>query len=327
MKIVYILGAGRSGSTLVSRLLGQVPHAFSVGELAQVWQRGFVENQLCGCGAPFHDCQVWREVSAPVLRALHPVGPSDVLDAQREMGRLSAAPLLLTRSWNRRFRDSAEVLKRAYAALYRAVQDVTGCRIVVDSSKWLSNAILSNELEGPEVSVLHLVRDSRAVSHSWTRKKARPEIVGSVRYMARSHPTRAVGRWIFANASIEAMSRRFRRFRRLRYEDFVRDPHAELEQIVRWLEPGEEPRLSFLGKDEVQLPPEHSVSGNPMRFQSGTIRIEEDNEWKRAMDPLQRALVGALSAPLLARYGYGLIAGGDPSALPGLHVPSDRTTG
>jgi hypothetical protein len=308
IKIIHIVGTGRSGSTLVCRLLGCVPRAFSVGELAQVWGRGFGENQLCGCGEPFRDCEVWQEVSARVLRELHPVEPADLLRAQTELEGPTALAGLLCGPGSSRLAEPTKLLRQAFSTLYRAVADVSGCEIIVDSSKRPVYALLGSTIEGVESSVVHLVRDSRAVCHSWTRKKLRPEIVGAERFMSRLHPSRAVFRWILSNTMVEASSQRLPRFRRLRYEDFVHDPRGELERIVRWVEPREEPHLPFLGAGGAELPADHSVSGNPMRFQSGAIRIEEDDEWRHAMDPAQRTLVGLLSAPLLARYGYALRA-------------------
>ncbi len=50
---VCLIGAtGRSGSTLVSRVLGSVPGAFSVGELCWLWTYGVLRNRACGCGQP-----------------------------------------------------------------------------------------------------------------------------------------------------------------------------------------------------------------------------------------------------------------------------------
>jgi hypothetical protein len=52
------------------------------------------------------------------------------------------------------------------------------------------------------------------------------------------------------------------------------------------------------------LPPEHSVSGNPMRFRTGPVAVATDEEWRSAMKTHDRRLVTWLSAPLLKAYGY-----------------------
>src|SRR6188474_2812517 len=49
-KIVYLVGTTRCGSTLIGSLLGQVPGAVHVGELARIWQEGMIDNVRCGCG-------------------------------------------------------------------------------------------------------------------------------------------------------------------------------------------------------------------------------------------------------------------------------------
>jgi hypothetical protein len=46
------------------------------------------------------------------------------------------------------------------------------------------------------------------------------------------------------------------------------------------------------------------VSGNPLRFTVGELKIEPDTEWRDRMRPRDRRLATALTLPLLARYGY-----------------------
>ena len=60
--VLYVGGLGRSGSTLVERLAGQLPGACAVGELVHLWQRGVTEDERCGCGAPFGQCPFWQQV-------------------------------------------------------------------------------------------------------------------------------------------------------------------------------------------------------------------------------------------------------------------------
>ena len=55
-KVLYIGGFGRSGSTLVERILGQLPGFCSAGEIVFLWQRGLIDGQLCGCGVPVPEC-------------------------------------------------------------------------------------------------------------------------------------------------------------------------------------------------------------------------------------------------------------------------------
>jgi len=61
-KVLYIGGFGRSGSTLVERILGQLPGFCSAGEIVFLWQRGLIDGQLCGCGVPVPECEFWSRV-------------------------------------------------------------------------------------------------------------------------------------------------------------------------------------------------------------------------------------------------------------------------
>jgi len=53
IKVIYIAGWGRSGSTLIDGILGHTPGLVSVGEIKFIWERGFIENRRCSCGERF----------------------------------------------------------------------------------------------------------------------------------------------------------------------------------------------------------------------------------------------------------------------------------
>ncbi len=67
VKVLYILGAGRSGSTLLSNILGQLDGFQSVGELFYLWENGLLKGGLCGCGEPVLQCPFWSEVLSQSL--------------------------------------------------------------------------------------------------------------------------------------------------------------------------------------------------------------------------------------------------------------------
>jgi hypothetical protein len=62
LRVVLVAGAGRSGSTLLTLLLGSLPETFAVGELRYLWQRCVVERRLCGCGRPLPECALWQSI-------------------------------------------------------------------------------------------------------------------------------------------------------------------------------------------------------------------------------------------------------------------------
>src|SRR5262245_27937716 len=75
VKVLYIGGYSRSGSTILLRLLGQMDNFAAVGELWDIWRRSFTENQLCGCGQPFRECEFWRAVVQQAFGGFEHVDP------------------------------------------------------------------------------------------------------------------------------------------------------------------------------------------------------------------------------------------------------------
>ena len=61
-RVLFIGGWGRSGSTLLDRVLGHVPGVVSLGEVREIWVRGVIEDRPCGCDRPFSECPFWTEV-------------------------------------------------------------------------------------------------------------------------------------------------------------------------------------------------------------------------------------------------------------------------
>src|SRR3990170_2750052 len=59
MKLLYVLGRGRSGSTVFANVLGELDGFFSGGEIRYFWDPVVVRESLCGCGVPVRDCEVW----------------------------------------------------------------------------------------------------------------------------------------------------------------------------------------------------------------------------------------------------------------------------
>jgi hypothetical protein len=94
---------------------------------------------------------------------------------------------------------------------------------------------------------------------------------------------------------------------RLRYERVVANPAKYLAEIRAFAGLPADP-LAFLHRDGdatvADLGTSHSVAGNPMRFQSGGVRVRRDDAWRRSMSPGRRRIVTLLTWPGRLRYGY-----------------------
>jgi hypothetical protein len=305
IKVAYIGGLGRSGSTLLDRMLGQLPGFFSAGEIRDLWQRALRENCLCGCGEPFRECSFWLQVGLEAFGGWDRLDLDQVQGLGRSVDRHSALPLLVApRMWPP-FHRKVRQYRTYLAALYRAIHRVGDTRVIIDSSKAPSTAFLLRGVGAVELRGVHLIRDSRGVAHSWSKQVVRPDMAGRVVYMHRYHPYRIGVRWVTRNAMMELLARLGVPVVRVRYESLIADPRGQVDAIARALgEDVAEGDLSFISNGKVELGPNHTVMGNPMRMDRGAIQLRVDDEWRRALSPSAAGMVTLLTRPLLRRYGY-----------------------
>ncbi|GGP92663.1 sulfotransferase [Streptosporangium pseudovulgare] len=333
-RVVFLGGLGRSGTTLLERLLGEVPGVVPLGEVVHLWARGVLANESCGCRRPFSACPFWREVGERAFGGWPDDLAHRMLRLRRRVDRTRRVPELARRlpgsparagstgsaafagssgraerlgpvtPWEAvRFAELAESPELAeYAAahrrLYDAAAEVSGRPVVVDSSKHASTAFCLTAA-GLDVRVVHVVRDPRAVAHSWRRRVPRPE---DGRPMTRWSPARTSLHWLAQNLSLELLARGGARVTRVRYEDLLDAPAAVLGRLAA--EAGLPPRLDFLSAGRADLSPAHTVSGNPVRFTVGRIGLDPDDGWRTAAPARHRRLVAALTWPLMIKYGY-----------------------
>lgn len=306
VRVVFIGGSGRTGSTLVERLLGALPGVCNVGEVVYLWERGLLRGERCGCGVPLPQCPFWGEVGEVAFGGWDSFDMAEFLALKRSVDRNRFIPRLLT-DGDSAIRRRAMEYAAVYARLYRAVRQVSGCAVTVDASKHASLAFCLRTGPGIDLRVVHLVRDPRAVAYSWTRRGVRrPEaaeaVAASNKYMATFSPARSAMRWNILNLGFHLLAARGTPTRLMRYEDFIAAPVAGTRELAEFA--GVEPELSFMTDTGADLGLTHTAAGNPMRFAAGRIEFRRDEAWRSRLHPDARALVTTLTLPLLARYGY-----------------------
>jgi hypothetical protein len=308
VKVLVIMGWTRSGSTILDNLLGEMDGFFSTGELHYLWKRGLLEQRLCGCGAEVRDCELWSAVlAAAAARGLDPERDArDIVAWQHRAVRVRHTFRLLRQQGAPTGWAPLDAYIPVATTLYKAIAEVTGARVVVDSSKRPSDGALLHLLPGVDPYFVQLVRDPRAVAYSWQRHKREPDW-GRERAleMPRYGPLYSTLGWVELNLAAEAVRRRHDPARSLlvRYEDFVAEPRATLARIAEMV--GERPQSLPVSDDNVALlNRNHAVSGNPTRFKTGEVPLRYDSEWTSRLNRRARLVTTALARPLLRRYGY-----------------------
>jgi len=295
--VLYIGGAHRSGTTLLGRMLGEVEGLIFVGELDR-WRFNIAEGRLCGCRQPLEACEFWAEVGRCSFGEWHRPEVRARLQGTKTLKRrqLSGALLGYPGKKTQRIADGHASLLEP---VVQAIHNVSGGKVIVDTSKTPMVLAALGRLPQVDVKLVHIVRDPRGVAYSRGKKRLLEPGV----FHWRISPQRASLHWSFDNLAFDAMRARGTVGDRLRYEDLVVDPQAEMERLLPALgfNAG---GLDFIKGSEVTLGLSHSLSGNPMRFNEGPIQLRLDDEWRGKLEALRRLEVTALTWPLLRRYGY-----------------------
>jgi hypothetical protein len=290
-----VASSSYSGSTLLAMLLNGHPDVAAIGETSTARRETRMSTFQCSCGLLMDQCPFWADVAERMRRAGHP----DFRLANFELGfdparrtlggRLLYGSLRLTlieraRDWFAArlpaHRARMTAIGRRNRDFARAILDVTGARVVVDTSKERMRARDLRHWLGMDLRVIHLVRDPRGVVYSSVRR-------GRDGGDARA----AAVRWAKVNAAILSATAALPRERRLvvRYEELCADPDAVLRRITRFLD---------LDPSRLRLPadsagPQH-VLGNRSRLIPVT-EIRLDERWRTALSDEQLRRIGSVT--------------------------------
>ncbi len=300
-KVIYIAGEGRSGSTLLERILGQHPKIFAAGELIYIWERSFIENQLCSCNKSFYDCEIWKGIILNFRKKVPNMNPSEIIDAFMSTSRIRH--YFFKKDFNKT--KYAQFINGIYTNLYTAILETVNREFIVDSSKQPVFAHILKENPNLELYILHIVRDPRAVAYSWQKKKVRPEIKNKVEYMPRYSPIRTAISWNVVNKISFDLSKESNvQYLLVRYEDLVSNPKEVLKKIYSFLNLEDNLESLFLDEKTILLSQNHTVAGNPMRFKTGEIKLSPDEKWKFSMNKWNQIFLKILCYRILKRLRY-----------------------
>lgn len=298
-RLVYILAASHSGSTLLSLLLGTHPEVCTVGEL-KATSLGDVDTYLCSCTKPLKKCDFWTGLAQDLaLRGL----PFDVGAGDTDFGSgqspymrrllrpLHRGPLLegvrdVALRFSRSWRAHLERTQRLNAQLAATICARTGTRVIVDSSKTGTRLKYLLRNSGLEIRVLRLVRDGRAVALTYMdphryADATDPALRGGGTGWARHRGVPlvlAARQWRRSQDEAATLLRPLdpARWTTARYEDLCADPDATLRRLFVFI--GVTPR----SVPSVLAPREHHVIGNGMRLDQ-LVSPKLDERWRSAL--------------------------------------------
>jgi hypothetical protein len=209
--ILYVMGAGRSGSTILGVALGNCEGVFFAGELDRWLARAGRPR-----GATAARERFWEQVRSRVRYPTELTGRTTWLER--------SSSLLDARRWGARRRLRASY-REVSEDLYRVVSEVAGASHVVDTSHYPMRARELQALGGIELHLLLLVRDPRSVVASLGRADVRERRFGLLRANAYLWLTNLLSTLVFLR---HPENRRML----IRYEDLLARPEQVLEDVL-----------------------------------------------------------------------------------------------
>ncbi len=280
LDIIYIMGSGRSGSTLLSSMLGSQRDIVCAGEVynyMNFFESAEARSRKCSCGEALLQCDYWQQIR-------------DRLKQQK------GTELLDLKDTDRHTFDENN------HALLSAIRDVSGKPVIVDSSKrhYRLKLLLKSGLF--RVTIVHLIRDARAYAYS-SLVTARKNGESDTAYYKK------ILQWQKKNIGIKAIYGRHPRYVQMRYEDLVRNHEAELERVMRLCDLTLDTGRVF----DPSVNQSHEFSGNSGFISKGLDEIKLDTRYLESLSARQWLVSSTLVAPCLTLFGYPVFSRGVPA--------------
>jgi hypothetical protein len=268
IKLLYIVGSGHCGSTLLDLIIGSAPEVFSTGELGfyNIYKENKIYNKenpeyICTCGKDFNKCEIWGEVNKNsnvkikkifsllesfkiILFTLFPFLPfkkSDYTD------------------------DTDKLLKK----LKKVIKD-EDIIYFLDSSK--DPRRLFYLLNNPKIKVypIHLIREAGGVAYSYN-KKSRTKAG-----LKRKNFYISLLKWLGINLVTKKMLKNNPNKIVIKYKDFCENPTKHIKLVNKKLNINIKTE-NFLR--EVNKITYHNIDGNVLRLKK-INEIKYSNKWK-----------------------------------------------
>jgi len=278
--LVYIVGSGHSGSTLLDMLLSAHSKIFGVGELCSL-SFGQIDKEICSCGRKALGCSFWSKI----LKGLKGTDKIPSLSVKRNIfASLFNIPEFRFRE--RKNSLSIDQYLKFNEKLYQKIVEVSGNRVLLDSSKEVERAEILARSNKLNLIFIHLIRDGRGVMWSYKKK-----------YKKTIFP---IFIWLLTNLKAEIIKRRNKNVKTifLRYEDLADKPEKELERILKILGLSfEKQMLNF------STAPQHQIAGNRLRLRKDR-EIKKDSSWRENLSQFDLFLFYLIAGFLNKYYGY-----------------------
>ncbi len=279
--ILYIMGTGRSGTTILEILLSNNSDIFGVGEITHIFQDGFINDEICSCGKPASICEHWSTVRQKC----------EWTDA--DIPKLNQ--LFINIAWHTQFpkvaanrvpKDQKILFEKTNKCLFQMSAKISGAEIIIDSSKYAGRALELARAFPTKVKIICLTRSPAGLVKAFKKTDAAEQ-------KPKSLPA-TLFYYIYTIACFRIVAWMLKsRVLRIRYEDMISDPDKILSKIESWANIDLSQTKNIL-KEKQWLEAGHIVTGNRLRRQ-GRVKFKPGEQQIKTEGFLTRSVVSLMN--------------------------------
>jgi hypothetical protein len=265
IKIYYIAGYSRSGSTLLDILIGSANETFSCGEICFLPENGIRDNEFCSCGKLVNDCIFWKQVIHR-WNKVRTFSNEEYINIYKKYFRNKRLFLFLWRIYfpNVELIAFFEDTKRLYKIIWQENHN----KIIVDSSKSPYVLLMLKKI-GFNVTTIHIVRNLRGVLFSTSKFLESNPSDGVEKDIVPRSKANVILTWVLTNSLIFLFAKGTNLLK-ISYDKLLSDPFTTLKAFSHLT--FSDPQLfHFKGP----FFPGHLVAGGRVRMKK-EIFIEEN---------------------------------------------------
>lgn len=297
IKVLYIAGFERSGSTIINRVLGQIDGFIAWGELRDIWQHGIDENRRCTCGSSFANCLAWQQVFNEAFNDAENIDRLEIMKLQKK-----ARSLVLLHYFgvlkDKKFKQNVDLYLAYLEKLYRAIKTTMNSKVIVDSTKASWYGYVLGLLPSIDLYVLHVVRNPKGICCSLQQRKLKGE--PECQWY---NPLYASLSWNLKNYGVEMLlNSSNERYLRISYESFIQNPQIAVKYVLNLLDE-KVSNLPFIDSSTIKMSTDHIITGSPSsRSDTGLVKLSLDEKWQQHLNKFDKSLIDFFTSVIKRRY-------------------------
>lgn len=274
IKIIYLLGAGRSGTTLMGTILNDHPKILTIGEMHQFLNH-LIDKEECSCGKKLSNCEFWKSIINDIN-----FNGVDIKSIQKESNSKESHKNILFLM----FKSKPDLVYLKFQEhIFNVIYKQQEGQFLLDSSKYIARYLLLKKSSKLDIKAIYIVRDIRGVINSFGKQVQTPK-----------GPISTIIYYMLINFIAQIICAFDKKIIKVKYEDFVNLTSKELNRIYSHV---------FENEEKVELIPEtfkmpHIIGGNRMK-KNQEITIESDEKWKSLIPRSKQIFYYFMAAPIM----------------------------